>query len=407
MKKTVSIDELQVGMFVCAITQSQASLVVKSRGMVKTQATIDSLRSRGILALEIDLNKGNYIDNDDAATLVDPHHSPATDNLHSSASDPSHIISFEQQQKDLAVADKLYTHARSTHSAFIKQLKNGQSPDFDALHTLSQEIIDSVFDNTDALACLVMLKESNDYLVEHSLNCSILMSIFAKYKGFSQAEIEDLTLSGLLMDCGMALLPKELYDNSAPLSEADRTLLRTHVDIGYEIAERFSDVPPMVLDVIANHQERVDGSGYPKKRSIDDLSIYAQMAAIVDCYEIMLSNRQCSPSTCSQESLELLQADPAHNAELVNEFILAIGLYPVGSLVHLTSGKLAIVVKRNNKYPLKPTVMTFYSIRGKHHTEVKRIDLQQQSSEKIVGCVRPEEFDLNLPDFFRSALLSA
>jgi len=404
MKKIVSISDLQSGMFVSAITKSNTSLVVKSRGMVKTQATIDSLCARGVLELEIDLSKSEYSQQNNTGDLEStPNQSLApkiSENLDS-------CKSFEQQQKDLAAADKLYTQARDIQRNFINKLKSGNSPDFDALHTLSQEIIDSVFDNTDALSCLVMLKESNDVLVEHSLNCAILMSIFAKYKGLSQAEVEDLTLSGLLMDCGMAVLPQELYNSNAPLSEADRTLLRTHVDIGYEIAERFSDVPPMVLDIIANHHERSNGSGYPKKRSEDEISIYAQMAAIVDSYDTLLANRKGSPSTCSQQSLELLQTDEAHNTKLVNEFILAIGLYPVGSLVHLTSGTLAIVVKRNNKYPLKPTVMTFYNIHGKHHTEVRRIELQQQDNEKILGSVRPEEFDLNLPDFFRSALFTA
>lgn len=392
MKKIVSIDELQVGMFVHAITQSSTKLTVKSQGVIKAQSTIDMLKNNGIEALEIDLSKGSFFD--EKAEEKAP--SPAFNNKN---------VSFEQQQQDIAKANKLYSQAQSMYNDFISQLKGGQSPDFDALHTLSQEIIDSVFDNADALACLVMLQESDDYLVQHSLNCSILMTMFGKFKGFSQAEVEDLTLAGLLMDCGMALLPSELYNNSTPLSEADHTLLRTHVDIGYEIAERFSDVPPLVLDIIAHHHERIDGSGYPKQLSGDDISVYSQMAGIVDSYDNMLSIHHSASNSCSQIFLEELREDSAHNSELVNEFIKAIGLYPVGSLVNLKSGKLAIVVKRNYKDPLKPSVMTFYSTRGKHHTEVKRIDLYRQSSDKIMGCVRPDEFNLNLPGFFKSALL--
>ncbi|MFW8592295.1 HD-GYP domain-containing protein [Glaciecola sp. 2405UD65-10] len=391
MKKIVSIDELQVGMFVHAITQTSTKLAVKSQGVVKTQSTIDMLKNNGIEALEIDLSKGNF-----SAEQAESGPPPSISNKN---------ISCEQHQQDLTKANKLYSQSRSIHSDFLHQLKGGQSPDFDSLHTLSQEIIDSVFENTDALACLVMLQESDDYLVQHSLNCSILMTIFAKFKGFSQAEVEDLTLAGLLMDCGMALLPSELYNNSAPLTEADHTLLRTHVDIGYEIAERFSDVPPLVLDIIAHHHERIDGTGYPKQLSGDDISVYSQMAGIVDSYENMLSAHHDASNTCSQAFLEDLQNNSAHDTELVNEFIKAIGLYPVGSLVKLTNGKLAIVVKRNYKDPLKPTVMTFYSTRNKHLTEVKRIDLYRQSSDKIVGCVRPDEFNLNLPGFFKSALL--
>ncbi len=397
MKKTVPITELQVGMFVSAITKSKTNLTVKSQGMIRSQKTIDSLTVRGILEFEIDLEKSE-------CKIPEP--APAAPQApERKRPEPRKIISFEQHQKELAAADRLYTEAREVHSKFIRQLKSGQAPDFDSLNNLSQEIIDKVFENSDALACLIMLKESSDYLVEHALNCSILMSLFAKYKGFSQADIEDLTLAGLLMDCGMAALPAELTSRTDTFSEADHILVRTHVDIGLEIAERYGDLPSTVLDIIKNHHERIDGSGYPKAKLADNISVHAQMASIADVYDAMLTDKTYRSSTCAQESLEFLQNDSGFDTDLVNEFIQAIGLFPVGSLVHLKSGKLAIVVQRNRQNPLTPTVMTFYSIRGKHHTEMKRIDLKRQTSDKIVGSVTPEEFDINLPKFFRSALL--
>jgi HD-GYP domain-containing protein (c-di-GMP phosphodiesterase class II) len=214
-----------------------------------------------------------------------------------------------------------------------------------------------------------------------------------------------MTLAGLLMDCGMAALPNELTERTDTFTEADHTLVRTHVDIGIEIAERFSDLPSIVLDVISNHHERLDGSGYPKAKSEGEISEQAQMAAIVDVYDALLTDRSYRSSTSAQKSLEMMQNDPGHDTELVNDFIKSIGLFPVGSLVHLKSEKLAIVVKRNKSNPLTPVVMTFYSIRNKHHTEVKRIDLKKQSNDKIMGGVSSEEFDINMPKFFRSALL--
>lgn len=401
MKNIVPISELKIGMFVSAITKSKASLTVKNQGLIRAQATIASLEVRGILELEIDLKKSNL------SLLAEAPHAADTALKSEPRKDTRTVISFEQHQIALAAADKLYTEAREIHSQFIRQLKSGQAPDFDALNSLSQDIIDNVFDNADALACLLMLKESNDYLVKHALNCSILLSLFATYKGFSQADLEDLTLSGLLMDCGMAVLPHELTDRTDTFNEADHALVKTHVDVGVEIAERYSDLPPMVLDVIANHHERLDGSGYPKSKTTEQISLHAQMAAIVDAYDAMLTDRTYRSSASAQRCLEHLQKDPGHNTELVNEFIEAIGFFPVGSLVHLKSDKLAIVVQRNHKNPLDPTVIAFYSIRGKHMTEIKRIDLNRQSSDKIVGSVTPEEFDINLPKFFKSVLLSS
>lgn len=400
MKKTVPITELEVGMFVSKITKSKANLVVKSQGMIRSLATIESLAARGILELEIDFEKSDI-----EAPKSIPQPTPKPRNTKTRIANTK-AITFEQHQKDLAAADRLYTESREIQGRFIRQLKGGHAPDFDSLNNLSQEIIDNVFDNPEALSCLIMLKESNDYLVEHALNCSILLSIFAKYKGFSQADTEDLTLAGLLMDSGMSLLPAELNLRNDTFSQADHTLVRTHVDIGIEIAERFSDLPPIVFDVIRNHHERVDGSGYPKQKQAEEISEHAQMAAIADCYDAMLTDRGYRSSSSAQSCLEMLQKDPGHDSNLVNQFIEAIGWFPVGSLVHLKSGKLAIVVQRNKSNPLEPTVMAFYSVRNKAPTEIKRIDLKRQSADKIIGSVMPEEFDVNLPKFFRNVLLS-
>lgn len=398
MKKIVPICDLKIGMFVSAITKAKGNLVVKSQGMIKSQATIESLGNRGIVELEIDLAKSEYHED-----------LPQTSNnseLPSDTSSPQKIISFDQQQRDLAAADRLYSEAREIHERFIKKLKNGQAPDFAALQSLSQNIIDSVFDNADALACLIMLKESNDYLIEHSLNCSILMSIFAKHMGFNQAEIEDVTLAGLLMDCGMALLPPELLGRTDNFSSTDITLMQTHVDIGVELAERYSDLPLVVVDIMANHHERINALGYPKHKGAEEISQYAKMAAIADVYDAMLTERPFRSSTSARDTLEKMQKNDGLDIALVNQFIDAIGLFPVGSIVHLKSEKLAIVVQRNRKDPLKPMVMAFYSMRAKHHTDIKRIDLSKQQTDKIIGSVTPEEFGIHLPSFFRKALFS-
>ena len=190
MKKIVPIKELQIGMFVSQITKSKANLVVKSQGMIRSLATIESLTARGILELEIDFDKSDI---DPPAPISQATSAPR--NIQTRVAN-NKVISFEQHQKDLAAADRLYIESREIQGRFIRQLQSGQAPDFDSLNNLSQEIIDSVFENPDALACLIMLKESNEYLVEHALNCSILLSLFAKYKGFSQADTEDLTLAG-------------------------------------------------------------------------------------------------------------------------------------------------------------------------------------------------------------------
>ncbi len=435
MNIKVAISDLKVGMYINAISRSKRRLVVKKQGLIKSEKTINSLAEHGILELEIDLSKSKKdiaeayqkTSNTNKPTKRDAQektneqatsvHDKSKEDLKSTSSkdrvsikdiepeSPKKAISEKQHTQDLVKANSLYNSAKNTHNKFIKTLRSGGQPDFDSLQTLSQEIIDSVFENKDALSCLIMLKESNDYLVEHALNCSILLAMFAHNKGMSQAETEDLTLAGMLMDCGMCALPSDLLEKKQNYTESDRSLMRTHVDIGLEIAERFGDFPPIVLDVIENHHERFNGKGYPHMKSGDQISIYAQMAAIVDCYDAMLTAKPYKSAKTAQASIEELQESGMHEEKLVNELIDTIGLHPPGALVKLQSGKLAMVLQSNHENPMRPVVLSFYSIRNKHHTEVKRINLKRFTTDKIVASVTPEEFDISLPKFFKTALL--
>ncbi|MBT1452413.1 DUF3391 domain-containing protein [Glaciecola sp. XM2] len=404
MTQIVLIEDVKIGMYLTRIHESNENLQVKSQGVIKSSNTIENLRRRGVVSIEIDDEKSTHLAHKKKETP--PKVQAETANTEAAVEkQPFQTLSIDQQLKHLASADRLYTQAREQQARFVKQLRSGESPDFDKLNSTVQDIIDSVFENQEALSCLIMLKETNDYLVEHSLNCSILLSLFATHRGFAPSEVEDITLAGLLMDIGMALLPAELNQKEGQYTNADITLMRTHVDIGSEIVERYADLPDIVQEIIMNHHERIDGSGYPKQKTGDQLSEQVKMANIVDAYDALISNRNHRSSNCAQDALEKMLDDRGFDTELVHSFIEAIGLYPVGSLVHLQSGKLAIVVQKNRSQPLKPTVMAFYSIRAKHHTETKVINLNK-SNDKILGAVRPEEFEINLPRFFRTVLLN-
>jgi len=232
-----------------------------------------------------------------------------------------------------------------------------------------------------------------------------LLAMFARAKNMSEAEVEDLTNAGLLMDVGMASLPRELVAKTGKLNEAEWAKMKTHVDIGVEIAEGLVDPQPIVLDVIANHHERINGSGYPNAKTASEISVYSQMAAIVDCYDAMISNRHHRRSVSATAALQELERDETLDRDLVTEFINAIGLHPVGSLVELHSKHLGIVSKRNRQHPLDPVVMIFYSLQTQLHTDVQRVDLLE-ADDHIVTGVRPEEFSMNLGKFFKKVFLS-
>jgi HD-GYP domain-containing protein (c-di-GMP phosphodiesterase class II) len=234
------------------------------------------------------------------------------------------------------------------------------------------------------------------------------MAVFAKHLGFDKELIEELSLSGLLMDTGMATIPADILSKKGPLTKQERSIIHTHVDIGIDVLEQASDTSDTVLSVIANHHERLDGSGYPAGKSNDEISTYSRMAAIVDTYDALTSNRPYRDALNPTTALKQLLAKHTGTLDqsLIQQFIKCIGVHPVGSVVKTTSGKLAIVVTANKDDPLKPKIMTFYQIKSATFSETKMIDLRHIDDE-IESSVKPEEFKLNLNKFFRDIFLNA
>lgn len=397
--KIVEIQDLVPGMFVARVTKQSGKLRIKTEGLVKTFDIINVLQQKGILELEVDLSRSNLAE-------IEKH----------TAEDAVEEVIIDEEPKKKSVsegealnqAQELYDKAKEVHRDFLLKARDGQQAETQELIDSCADIVDCVFEHSNAISCLTLIKDSSHYLFEHSVNCSILMAVFAKHLGFDRELIDELSLGGLLMDTGMITVPTDIYEKRGPLTESEWDIVRTHVDFSIELVEQSGDVSDNTLSVIANHHERLDGSGYPAAKEGDKITVYGRMAAIVDAYDAMTSNRPHRASLSPTAALKKLLSDDSGKLDqsLVQQFIKCIGVHPVGSLVRLRSNKLGIIIRSNDKEPLKPLVMTFYSIRSEHHTEVKRLDLSKVDDD-IVSTVRPEEFKMNLNKFFREVFLSS
>ena len=394
MLEQVPIDDLQPGMYVNQVLEQTGSLKMRSKGIVKTQAIINSLRAKGILLVEVDLAKSKL-----------PQTPTAPEPPKEETPQPTKASVKSLGRDSINEASELYDSALTIQSSFLKSLQKGAVTDLSPMESLSHSLIESVFDNKDALSCLTMIKDTDQYLLEHSINCSVLSGIFCEFLGFDRDTTEQVSLGALLMDIGMSSLPDEIRNNTGELSSNDWEVMKTHVEIGADLVEQFGDISDLSLCIIKQHHERVDGSGYPNGLIGDEISKFARIAAIVDAYDAMTSNRIHQKSITPTQALKRLMATENLDQDLVKQFIQCIGVHPVGSLVRLKSGKLGIVSKINPKDPVSPHVMTFYSVTSQHFNEVKRIDLSQYDDE-IVSGVRPEEFTLNLPKFFKDVFVN-
>jgi HD-GYP domain-containing protein (c-di-GMP phosphodiesterase class II) len=287
-------------------------------------------------------------------------------------------------------------------------VRSGEVANVSAIKDVSGEIIESVFDNPNALSCVSLIKDAPDYIWEHSVKCAIYMAIFARHLGFDKELTEDLCLGGFLMDTGMATIPDDLLEKGGNYHTDDLQLIKMHVDFGVELVSQEENISDVVISVIQDHHERLDGSGYPEGKKGDQINTYGRMAAIIDSYDAMTSDRPYRKGMTPTQALKKLLADTSgqYDQSLVQQFIRCIGVHPVGSLVKLKSKKLGIIVKANKEDPVKPLVMCFYSVSSGAHTELKKVDLSKVDDE-IISTVRPDEFKINLSKFFRDVFLGA
>lgn len=392
MLKRVPIEDLKPGMYVTQVLEQTGTLRMRSKGVVKNQSVINTLSTKGILCVEVDTDKSTFSFEADT---------PAEPQKETKVAAPKNT---PLNHESINQANDLYFDAVNIQNGFLSSLKRGAAKDLKPVEDLAESLIESVFDNKDALSCLTLIKDADAYLLEHSINCGILMGMLTQFLGYDRDTIEQASIGALLMDVGMSSLPKDVRNNNGNFSQSDWEVMKTHVETGIELVEQCGDISDLVLSIIAQHHERVDGSGYPKGLIKEDISELARIAAIVDTYDAMTSNRAHRESISPTQALKRLTSESGLDQNLVAQFIQCVGIHPVGSLVKLKSGKLAIVSQQGKTDILSPVVMTFYSIASNHYNEIKRIDLSKYDDE-IVSGVRPDDFNINLSKFFQDVFV--
>ena len=397
--KEIDIDQLKPGMYVKSISYQDKGFILKSEGYIQSASKVMQLKQAGIKRIIIDPSLQKAAENIDKV-MPDVSSTPLTKLTNASN---QKIVSIEDEMNK---AKMLYGNAKSLQSKILGAVQTGESISASAIQETTDAMVDSIFRNQDALACLSRLRSKGDYVLEHALNCSILMTIFAKHLKLDRDVIEQLALGAFLHDIGKVLLPNDILNKSTALSTQEVSIVRSHVNLGAKILEDTPHVSHMVMSVLKEHHERLNGKGYPKQLKGSDISKYGRMMAIVDSYDAMTSDK------CYQKAMHPIAAfkalvqesSDAYDEELVERFIQCLGVYPIGTLVQLNSGKIGLITQLNPNKPTHPIVKVFYNARLKQNIAIEDIDLSRSKyKEQIDKCIRPEEFNLNLLNFFKMA----
>lgn len=262
-------------------------------------------------------------------------------------------------EDEMPAAQASYRNAQSLLEDIGAQVSAGKVPDIEHVESTVDGLVECVVRNADALLWMSKLKRTDNETYDHALSVSIHLMAFGRNLGMPPDELHHLGMGGLLKDVGFIQLPAELIHKPGGLSPAERAQMRQHVQIGCELLSRDFSMPEAVFDIIVKHHERIDGSGYPAHLSGEEIGLYPEMAGLVDSYCAMSYPRAFRPARNPQWVIDEINSmrDQRFTASAVDEFIQFVGLYPVGTLVELNSGEVAVVYEQNRVRRLKPRVM--------------------------------------------------
>lgn len=231
---------------------------------------------------------------------------------------------------------------------------------FGTLRRAVQPAIDSVLRNPNALAWTVFSRKRSSENYNRAVGTAIWCLMFGRQLGFDRENLEDLAMGGMLLDIGNARLPDSIAKTDGEISEEQYEILRQHVNLGLEILDYSKGVKQNVTDMVKCHHERADGSGYPEGLRGNRIPAFGRIAAIADSYDAMTTETPYSQPMAAYDAARTLNEMRGKQfaAEVVEQFILTMGMFPVASIVELNDGSVAVVLEQNQANVLRPKVMS-------------------------------------------------
>jgi putative nucleotidyltransferase with HDIG domain len=389
MIKKITVEHLRPGIFVHDFNSGWLHHpFLRNKIKIETEGDIEKILKYQIREVYIDTEKG--LDVDDAPTQQEVTAEIQTEIDHVPA--PAKKENRRPLRAEIARARRLITEAKQTTHRLMDDVKLGKQLDVRQVEDIVEKLTDSVLSNKDALISLVRIKKKDEYTYMHSLAVSALCISFAQHLGLDAKATKQIGVGGLLHDFGKVKIPLEVLTKPGPLTEKEFEIMKRHVEHGECMLRQTSRIDESSICVTAHHHERLDGTGYPAGLREDQISLFGQIAAIVDIYDALTAERCYKDSIPPTEALKKLfeWSDRYLNRQLVEQFIAHVGIYPIGALVRLRSGRVGVVVDHGEKGLLYPVVRVLFDRKRGRVLHPFNLDLSKKAlsgeSDEVVGC---------------------
>lgn len=318
------------------------------------------------------------------------------------------IVADEQEtadfRRDIDKVRPLHAATRSYIDRVLNDVRLGNSIDTGTAKQLVADLADSVVQNPNALMWLTHMKRRDEYTSIHCVNVCILALSFGRCLGLDRKTLAVLGLGALLHDIGKMRVPLEILNKPGRLSDEEFVIMRRHPQFGHALLKQDLSIPPEALAIVLSHHEKLGGGGYPDSLKGEQIHHLTRVVTLVDVYDAITSDRVYHNGMPPHDALKRIYDWMPGNfdPELTEQFIRCIGIYPVGSLVELSTGHIGLVTSLNAKSRLRPVVMLLMNPAHEIYRLRKLINLAhpkwQEGPEKIAiqRIIDPAQFNIDI-----------
>ncbi len=389
-RKKVDVADLELGMYVSDLDRPWLETTLLFQGFpILSEAELEELRRCCNYV---------YVDEEQSVPLKPEHFEEAPHgrpvrrfptrqlNLATVAGDKPMrpTVKFEHE---LPRAREVYHQARDYINSIFHEIRIARTIPIEQARLLAEHMLESIANNENAMVWLTLLKKKDEYTTYHSINVCVLSMLFGRQLGLTEGELRLLGFGALLHDIGKMRVPLEVLNKTSRLEPTEIELMRQHPTLGHTMLAEAEGIPEQVKEIVYSHHERVDGSGYPQGLKEEQLGLLPMIVSIVDVYDAMTSDRAYHQRISPHEALNVMYGWAATHfpEKLMAAFIRCLGIYPVGSIVELSSGEVGVVLTVNREHHLMPSLLLVLN-RDKQPYDIPKmlnLELQRQGGVNI------------------------
>lgn len=402
----VLTEDLQEGMYVTRLDRPWLETPYKVQGfLIKNQRDIDQLLQYSE-HVYIDTERSESGANGAAAAI--PLLSEDEKKQQLTGTKPKSYAEKTSFKKELPTAQKSHAALSVATENLMSDIASNKKLSLPSLKEAINPMVESVIRNPEAYSWLTRMKSTDDYTYNHSIGVAIWAVAFGRQLGLPKEDLQALGMGALLFDVGKVKLPEKLINNPNRYNQTEYKLVMKHLDYSLEIIDSMQGVDEKVVAMVATHHERHNGGGYPRGLKGNDIPLFGKIAGIVDCYDAITSERPYQSAISPHDAVRKLYdwSNIDFQAELVEQFIQLVGVYPVGSVIELSDGRIGIVIAHNRVMRLRPKVMLILDRDKKVFPSYDVIDLHSVDKGEdgnplnIIKSIEPGLYGIDPVEFY-------